>query len=161
MDLTSNFFVLCSELLWIKLADCSDHSKIETRFWYITLYSIITPFDAFEIHRTVKSVLRGHSKRRPKIVFKTDYGLMQIKSIAECSKGSILQYFRPSLRYHLSLKPLFCLFLSGCLRHVLLYLKILWKMERFLLWSKCSIFHNTVKIIQILLKFFLIFFNVI
>ena len=44
---------------------------------------------------------------------------MQVKSIAECSKGSILQYFRPSLSYHLSLKSLFCLVLSGRLRHVL------------------------------------------
>ena len=42
--------------------------------------------------------------------FKTDYPLMQVKSIVECSKGSILQYFRPSLSYHLSLRPLFCLF---------------------------------------------------
>ena len=46
---------------------------------------------------------------------------MQVKSIAECSKGSILQYFRPSLSYHLSLTSLFCLFLSGSLRQVLLY----------------------------------------
>ena len=37
---------------------------------------------------TVKPVLSGHTKRRPKLVFKTDYRLMQIKSIAECSKGS-------------------------------------------------------------------------
>ena len=37
---------------------------------------------------------------------------MQVKSIAESSTGSILQYFRPSLSYHLSLRPLFCLFLS-------------------------------------------------
>ena len=56
---------------------------------------------------------------RPKMFFKTDYRLMQVKSIAECSKGSILQYFRPSLSYQLlSLKPLFCLFLSGCLTQV-------------------------------------------
>ena len=34
---------------------------------------------------------------------------------------SILQYFRPSLSYHLFLRPLFCLFLSGRLRQVLLY----------------------------------------
>ena len=34
---------------------------------------------------------------------------MQVKSIAEC----ILQYFRPSLSYQLSLRPLFCLFLNG------------------------------------------------
>ena len=40
----------------------------------------------------------------------TSYCLMQVKSIAECSKGSILQYFRPSLSYHLLLRSLFCLF---------------------------------------------------
>ena len=38
---------------------------------------------------------------------------MQVKSIAECSKGSILQYFWPSLSYHLSLNSVFCLILSG------------------------------------------------
>ena len=70
---------------------------------------------------TVKPVLSGHSKRRPKFVFKTNYPLMQVKSIAEFSKGSILQYFRPSLSYHLSLRSLFCRFLSGRLRQVLLY----------------------------------------
>ena len=32
---------------------------------------------------------------------------------------SILQYFRPSLSYHLSLRPLFWLFLSGHLKQVL------------------------------------------
>ena len=41
---------------------------------------------------------------------------MQLKSIAECSKGRFLQYFQPSLSYHSSLKSLFCLFLSGRLR---------------------------------------------
>ena len=40
----------------------------------------------------------------------TNYRLMQVKSIAECFKGSILQYFRPSLSYHLLLRSLFCLF---------------------------------------------------
>ena len=45
--------------------------------------------------------------------FKTNYLLMQVKSIAECSKGSILQYFWPSLSYHLSIRSLFCQFLGG------------------------------------------------
>ena len=31
---------------------------------------------------------------------------------------STLQYFRPTLSYHLPLRPLFCLFLSGRLRQV-------------------------------------------
>ena len=41
------------------------------------------------------------------LVFKTDYLLMQVKSIAECPKRSILLYFRPALSYHLSLRLLF------------------------------------------------------
>ena len=35
---------------------------------------------------TVNSVLSGHSKRRQKLVFKAEYRLVQVKSIAECSK---------------------------------------------------------------------------
>ena len=49
---------------------------------------------------TVKPVLSGHLK-------KTNYHLMQVKSIAECC---ILQSFRPLLSYHLLLRSLFCLF---------------------------------------------------
>ena len=60
-------------------------------------------------------------KEHQKLFFNTDYRLMQVKSIAECSNGSILQYFRPSLSYHFPLRSWFCLFLSGCLRQVLLY----------------------------------------
>ena len=72
---------------------------------------------------TVKSVLSGHSKTHQKLVINTDYRLMQVKRIAECSKGSILQHFRPPLSYHFSLRPLFCLFLVGRFRLVLLYWK--------------------------------------
>ena len=69
---------------------------------------------------TVKPVLSGHSKRTPTIGFNADYCLMQVKSVAQCSNGSILQYFRPSLSYHYPLRSLFCLLLSGHLRRVLL-----------------------------------------
>ena len=48
---------------------------------------------------------------------------MQVKSIAECSKGSILQYFRLPFSYNFPLQPWFCLFLSGRLRQVLLYVE--------------------------------------
>ena len=74
-------------------------------------------------YNTVQPVYNGHSQKRQKLVFKLNYRLMQVKNIAECSKGSILQYFRPSLSYHSSFNSLFCLFLSGCLRQVLLYSK--------------------------------------
>ena len=58
--------------------------------------------------------------KKDKKVFKMDYLLMQVESIAECSKGSILQYFRPSLSYQLSLRPLLCLSFSGRFTQVLL-----------------------------------------
>ena len=60
------------------------------------------------------------------MTFKTAYCLMQVKSFTgqkycRMLQKSILQYFRPSLSYHLPLRPLFCLFLSGRSRQVLLY----------------------------------------
>ena len=45
--------------------------------------------------------------------------LMKVESIAECSKGSILQYIWPALRDNQCWKP-FVFFLSGRLRQVLL-----------------------------------------
>ena len=57
----------------------------------------------FTADYTVNPVLSGHSK-------KTNYRLMQVKSIAECSKGSILQSFWPSLSYHFLTSSFFCLF---------------------------------------------------
>ena len=45
---------------------------------------------------------------------------MQVKSIAEC----FLQYFQPSVSYHLSFRSVFSLFLSGRLRQVLLYMHL-------------------------------------
>ena len=42
---------------------------------------------------TILPVLSGHSKRRPKLTFKTDYCLMQVKSIAECSKKALCNTF--------------------------------------------------------------------
>ena len=46
---------------------------------------------------------------------------MQVKSIAECSEGSILQYFPPSLSYLVVKIFFFCLFLGGRFTQVLLY----------------------------------------
>ena len=51
-----------------------------------------------------KTCLELSLKKDGKLVFKTYYRLMQAKSIAECSKESILQYFQPSLSYHLSFR---------------------------------------------------------
>ena len=67
-----------------------------------------------------KTCLKRPLKKKTKTILMTKYRLMQVKSIAECSKGSILHYFRPSLSYHLSLRSFFFYF-SGRLRQVLLY----------------------------------------
>ena len=71
-------------------------------------------FKTMLIEPTVKPVLSGHSKRRPKIGFQDQLSL---------NAESILQYFLPSLSYLLSLTSLFCLYLTGRLRLVLLYYK--------------------------------------
>ena len=43
---------------------------------------------------TVKPILNSHTQKEDqKLVFNTNYRLMQVKSIAECSPWSILQYF--------------------------------------------------------------------
>ena len=93
---------------------------------------------------TVKPLYNGHSQKDQKLVIKTNYRLKQVKSFAECSKVSILQYCRPSFGYHLSLRSLFCLILSGRLRHVLLYVATYCgPLHKFCLpWPWCTICHS-------------------
>ena len=72
---------------------------------------------------TVNPVLSRHSKRRPKICLQDRLLLNAGQKYCRMLQESILQYFWPSLSYHLSLISLFCLFLNGRLRQVLLYTK--------------------------------------
>ena len=69
----------------------------------------------------VKPVLSGHSKRRPKTGFKNPLSLNAVQKYCRMLQENTLQYCQPALSYHLSLRPLFCLFLSGRLRQVSLY----------------------------------------
>ena len=62
---------------------------------------------------TVKPVLSGHLKTRPKIGFQDQLSLNAGQKYCRMLQESILQYFQPALNYHLSLRPLFCLFLIG------------------------------------------------
>ena len=88
--------------------------------------SIVT--DNYEIQLNLCE-LDGHSQKDQHSVFNTNYRLMQVKSITECSTWSILQYFRPSLSYQLLLRSLFCLVLSCRFTHVpwrvILYVEII------------------------------------
>ena len=60
-----------------------------------------------EDQNTVKPVLSSHSKRSRKLFFKTDYLLMQVKSIAECSKGIFFYFsiFEWSLKTDFTVTP--------------------------------------------------------
>ena len=73
------------------------------------------------IESTVKPVLNGHSKRRPKIDFRDQLSLNAGQKYCRMLQESILQNILPSFSYHLSLRHLFCLMLSVRLRQVLLY----------------------------------------
>ena len=68
-----------------------------------------------------KTWVKRPLSKGPKLDFKPNYRLMQVKCIAKRSKWSILQTLRPSFSYHLSLSSLFCLFLSGRFTQDLLY----------------------------------------
>ena len=65
-----------------------------------------------------KTCLKQPLKKKTKIGFQDRLSLNAGQKYCRMLQESILQYFRPSLCYYLSLRPLFCLFLSGCLRQV-------------------------------------------
>ena len=69
-----------------------------------------------------KTCLKRSLKEETKIDFQDRLSLNAAQKYCRMLQESILQYFRPSLSYHLSLRPLFCPFLSGCLRQVSLYM---------------------------------------
>ena len=68
-----------------------------------------------------KTGLKRPLKKKTKIGFQDRLSLNAGQKYCRMLQESILQYFQPSLSYHLSLRPLFCLFLSGRLRQILLY----------------------------------------
>ena len=70
----------------------------------------VRPYTVLYHDFTVKPVLSGHSKRRQKIGFQGQLLLNAGQKYCRMLQESILQYFRPSLSYHLSLRPLFVYF---------------------------------------------------
>ena len=68
-----------------------------------------------------KTCLKQPLKKMTKIGFQHWLSLNAGQKYCRMLKESILQYFLPPLRYHFSLRSLFCLFLSDRIRQVLLY----------------------------------------
>ena len=67
-----------------------------------------------------KTCLKWPLKKETNIGFQERLSLNAGQKYCRMLQESILQFFLTSLSYYLSLKPLFCLFLSGRLRQVLL-----------------------------------------
>ena len=74
---------------------------------------MLLPTVEINLYHSKTSVKQPLSKRL-KIGFQDNsYRLMQVKCTAECSKVSSLQYFRPSLSYHLCFVYFEWLFYTG------------------------------------------------
>ena len=71
-----------------------------------------------------KTCLKRPLNKKTKNVFQDQLSLKAGQNYCRMLQESILQYFRPSLSYHLSLRPFLCLFLSGPIRQGLLYILI-------------------------------------
>ena len=66
-----------------------------------------------------KTCLKQPLKRRLTIGFQDRLLLNASQMYCKIFQRIILQYFRPALKYPLSLRPLFCQILSGHLRRIL------------------------------------------
>ena len=79
-------------------------------------------FYGFPNYEYSKTCLKGPLKKKTKIGFQDRLSLNAGQKYCRMLQEGILQNLRPSLSYHLSSRPLICLFLSGSLRQALLYM---------------------------------------
>ena len=76
----------------------------------------------------------SHSQKDRKLVFKTNYRFMQVKSIAECSKGEHSAILLTFIKLPFVIEILVLSILSGRFTQVLLYMSgycTSWKQQRF------------------------------
>ena len=101
------------QYFWPALSDNRSSKPILVFFLSDHLRQVLLYIDYMN---TVKPVLSSHSKLNKIKIVMTNDSLMKVEGIAECSKGSILQYFWPALSNNWSWKPNLVFFLSGRLR---------------------------------------------
>ena len=78
---------------------------------------------ASEVINYSKTCFKQPLKKKTEIGFQDRLWLNADQKYYRMLLESILQYFRPSLSYHLSLRPLFCLFLTGFTVEIMLFFK--------------------------------------
>ena len=107
MHITSNILNIIFQLLTSLPGDVNMIFALLTSFLSL-LYS--------------KTCVKRPLSKRPQFGFQDGLLLNACQKYCRMLQGSILQYFPPSLSNHLSLRSLFCLFLSGPFTQVLLLL---------------------------------------
>ena len=99
-----------------------DHSLTNVVFLVKVIFTVFLFFSIWLklTSNYSKTGLKRSLKKKTKIDFQGQLSLNAGQKYCRTLQGEHLQYFRPSLSYHLSLRSLFCLFLSGGLRQILL-----------------------------------------
>ena len=97
-------------------SDLDLYVNLKDQFWTLTSSQI------FYVSNYSKTCVKGPLKWRPKIGFQDRLSLNAGQKYCRMLQGEHSAIFLISLSYHLSLRLLFCLLLSGRLRKVLLYL---------------------------------------
>ena len=98
------------------------------------LYQYLSRVTRFLTMWYSKTCLKRPLKRRQKKSFQDLWSLNAGKKYCRMLLWSILQYFWLALRYQMAFRPLFCLFLSGRLRHVSLCLHSVWSEPLLVVW---------------------------
>ena len=114
------------------LIDTSDRFRLHHIFGMLLGERFFVCLEALIFHNYSKTCLKWPLKKNTISGFQDRLLLNAGQKYCRMLQESILQYFPPSLSYRLSLRPLFCLFLSGCLRRVLLYSQSVFKSMTFL-----------------------------
>ena len=98
----SSAFVVCWNVSEALIKQCRSRSDCSCRSSLIWSHTVC-------LSTSVKPVISGHSKIDKTNILKPCGSSMQVKSIAECSPWSILQYFWPALSHNWSWKAIFSL----------------------------------------------------
>ena len=94
--------------------------KLNTR--ELRQHLLVGESSSWKLIKYRKTCLKRPLKMKTKIGFQDRLSLNAGQKYCRMLQESILQYFRPSLSYHMPLRSLFCLFVSGPLRQVLLFM---------------------------------------
>ena len=124
MDVMTVYRVPTNQLTWMRkiqqsaccvLMAHTNLIQVSLIAWHALLLHLhLLPIEHLVVvSTTIKTVLSGHSKRRPNIGFQDQLSLNAGWKYCRMLQESILQYFWPSISYHSSLRTFVLSFLNG------------------------------------------------